>query len=507
MPREPVWSSISRLAGLARSWRSSPAGGRWSRRAASRMNPRSLRYRVLVLVVAVVVLPLLYVWVAGIWERSEQRYEQRSLRRASTRIVHALDRGDPLRPLARAHRVHLRVLSRDGVVLTSIDETDDVSLLAPVSEPFWGPAGRPSLRQADRAAAPLPDRPEVVASAEGPATDCAVVDDGRVLMCSAAQRLPDGRIVHVMRGTPRLVTALYDERFELTALTLIVLTIGVGLALWLGWRMVRPIEQLRDQVVERTRGRVSTDPIVLDRPDEAGDLARAFNQLLQALDERYRANTEFAADFAHELKSPLALARSVAEELAEDGVGGDRIGEARRAALHRTLGDAVDRMDEVVHQFLELARAEGGMAGTVRDRIDLFELVANRVHALRLDPRYPGLEVELTGEPAEVVVVIERLETAARNLLDNAAAFARTTVRVTVRRADRWVELVVADDGPGIPHEEQAALFTRYRSRRKGGTGLGLAMTKAIVEGHGGTITVESEDGRGSSFRIRLPGI
>lgn len=464
--------------------------------------PRSLRYRVLLVVVSVVVLPLFWVWISGSIERGDEQVQQRLLASATERIARALEAGEPLQPIAAINGLHVRVLEPSGAVVIDIDEAmERPSLLGPVSNPFWGPTGPPTLATADANAPPLPERPEVVRARFGPQELCEIGERGLMLVCSAARRLEDGRIVHVMRGTPRLVRSLYEERFQLAALTLGVLIFGIGLSLWLGWRIVSPIEQLRDQVVERTRGSFSTEPVVLERNDELGDLAMAFNALLGVIDERNRANTNFAADLAHELKNPVAAVRAASEALAADRpVEGERL-----QRLQRVLADASRRMESVVHQFLELARAEAGLPGVDRETIDLCGMVEHLLDPVRVDERYPHLQITFEGAPVSVHAVPERLETAVRNVLANAASFAKASIAVTVRSREGVAELVVADDGPGVPQEDQGELFTRYRSRRAGGTGLGLAMTKAIVEAHGGVIVVESPPGAGATFRIELP--
>jgi signal transduction histidine kinase len=464
-------------------------------------NPRSLRYRVLLVVVVIVVLPLVWVWMLGTFEVGDEVLQTRLLLAATEHAERAVLAGKSLDKVAHEHEVHLRVLSAEGAVLLDLDETDERSLLSPFAEPFYGPSGPPRLSRVDRALPPLPQRPEVLASVQGPDARCEVAEEGKIFVCSAARTLSDGRVVHVMRGQARLVRSLYEQRFQLTALTLLVLIIGISVALVLGWRMVVPIEQLRDQVVARTQGRVSTEPVVLDRPDELGELATAFNQLLQAIEERNKANTAFAADLAHELKNPVAAVRAAAEALAADRpVEGERL-----VRLQRVLADSSRRMEVVVHQFLELARAEAGLPGADRERCDLHAMVSHLAEAVRGDERYSGVSMEVVGEPAHVLVVPERLETAVRNLLANACHHSQGRVRVVVRPKEGGVELTIQDDGPGISPEVLPQLFTRYQSHRAGGTGLGLSMTKAIVEAHGGHIVAESIPGQGAIFRVFLP--
>jgi two-component system sensor histidine kinase ChvG len=282
-----------------------------------------------------------------------------------------------------------------------------------------------------------------------------------------------------------------------------VLGVGGLLALWIGFRMVRPIESLRDQVVARVRDGVSTEPVALDRPDEVGELADAFNELLAAVRSRDEANAAFAADLAHELKNPVAAVKAAVEMLAADRpVEGDR-----KERLVRVLGDATGRMEVVVQQFLDLARAEAGLPGRERDTFELLATARALVGAVAADPRWADVTFACDGDEVEVSGVAERVETAIRNLLTNAAHFAGTGCRVAVtvgRRGDEAV-LSVSDTGPGLAPEDLPHLFSRYRSTREGGTGLGLPMVRAIATAHAGRVEVRSDPGAGATFTVFLP--
>jgi len=469
-------------------------------RPAHRLNPRSLRYRALVVVVAVVMGPLVMVWCSGISEDGE-------VRRLEGRLAASVGRAAASPPaeleaVARAEGVRLRVVDDDGQVMVDHDYAEDPRWLDELRDPLvWGPGDGPRLADHDRQLGPLALRPEVLAATAEPAARCEVASGQRLLLCAAAVRRDDGRVVHLMVGSSRALRSLYEDRFQLGALTSLVLSAGIALALWVGWRMVRPIESLRDQVVERAAGRARGRPVRLERNDELGDLARAFNELLTALEARNRSNAAFAADLAHELKNPVAAVRAAAEALdSERPVDG-----RRRERLQRVLADASRRMTTVTDRFLELARAEAGLQDSAREAVSLDELVRALVAPMRADPRFEGVDFEVTGSAPAVVGVPERLETAVRNLLHNAGEYAAPdgSVQVTLDREGPSAVVRVRDSGPGIPEADLPRVFDRYFTTRDGGTGLGLALAKAIAEAHGGHLRAASPGG--AEFTMVLP--
>lgn len=467
---------------------------------AGRSRLRSLRYRALLVVVLVVVLPLAWVWVAGTLETATIHDLRSTLEDAARAAAAAPERLDEL---AARHAVRLRRVDAAGAVVADADHASPVRLLDPVTDPFYGPGGAPDLAAWDAVLPPLQERPEAAGPPGEVRTQCTILDRGLLLLCAAAVRLPDGGVVHAERGSARLVRSLYEQRFQLSALTLGVLGVGGLLALWIGFRMVRPIESLRDQVVARVRDGVSTEPVVLARGDEVGELAAAFNELLGAIRQRDEANAAFAADLAHELKNPVAAVKAAVDALASDRpVEGDR-----KDRLVRVLGDATARMEVVVEQFLELARAEAGLPGRERERFDLGATARALTEGFAADPRWSGITFSYTGGELWVVAVAERVETAIRNLLANAAHFAGVEgrVEVTVDRRGGFAAVTVRDSGPGVPPEDLPHLFSRYRSTRQGGTGLGLPMVKAIASAHGGHVEVDGAAGGGAAFRVLLP--
>lgn len=302
-------------------------------------------------------------------------------------------------------------------------------------------------------------------------------------------------------------TGFDTDAGELLRLTLAVVPVALGLGWWLGWRMIMPVEQLRRQVLARTVDAGARGELILDRSDEFGTLATAFNDLLNQLDERNRANETFAADLAHEFKNPVAAIRASAESL-ESGA----VDDARALRLAGILSRSSARLDNLVTQLLELARAEAGMSGAQWTVVDVGTLARGVVDAAALDERWSTVRFVCdTSGVARVHGVVGALETALRNLVHNAASFndgpGGGDVTVTVTTVGDRVTVQCADSGPGIAKTDLPRVFDRFFTTRGGekkGTGLGLALVKAVAEAHRGTIDVASEPGKSTCFTLTL---
>jgi signal transduction histidine kinase len=303
-------------------------------------------------------------------------------------------------------------------------------------------------------------------------------------------------------------------------------------ALWLGWRFVVPLEALGRAVrrgATRAAAGATPEPLGWNRPDELGALARAFDELSLAIASRDAANEAFAADLVHELKNPLAAITLAAEQLENPHDPSTPLSGPRQERLARVLRDASARLDRLSSRFLELARAEAGLRGENREWVDLLPLLSALLSSV--EAQYPGLRVQLvpgappdpglaqeatqTGEPGEtptwgLLGVPERIETALRNLLQNAAAFARVAhpdsglVRVSLSAEAHTLRLTIDDDGPGIDPADLPLLGRRFFSRRAGGTGLGLALCKAIAQAHGGDLQFGRTPEGGARVVFRL---
>jgi two-component system phosphate regulon sensor histidine kinase PhoR len=217
---------------------------------------------------------------------------------------------------------------------------------------------------------------------------------------------------------------------------------------------------------------------------------------------------DFVANASHELKTPVAALRALAETL-ESALPEDP--ETAHGFVVR-IGREAERLDALVRDLLDLSRVErGALAAEPVDLVGLVKEVAES-YADRAEERRIRLRTELTpgssarGDRAQLGLLLS-------NLVDNALRYtaARGTVRIRLDPIDDKVMLQVADTGEGIPASELPRVFERFyrvdkaRARRTGGTGLGLAIVRHVAESHGGTVTVESKAGKGSTFTVTLP--
>lgn len=237
--------------------------------------------------------------------------------------------------------------------------------------------------------------------------------------------------------------------------------------------------------------------------DEIGQLAASFNAMADTVGHEDALRRAFAGDVAHELRTPLAILRSQLEAV-QDGLS------EPSAPVIDSLHEQTLRLGRLVADLATMADA-GAAAFTLEPReTALHDLAADIAADLGHGLRERGLE--LVTDLSDVVVTVDpaRIRQVIENLLANAATFTapRGRIILTVRERDGDAEMVVSDTGAGIPPDELPHVFDRFyrgAGARAGGSGIGLAVVAELVAAHGGTVSVESEPGLGSQFRVHLP--
>jgi signal transduction histidine kinase len=319
----------------------------------------------------------------------------------------------------------------------------------------------------------------------------------------------------LMQATQGAVLTAQADAARLEARTwtgvLVALGAAVGLALLgtavIAQRMTRSLGTLSAATTAVAAGSFC-EPIPVTGADEIGDLGRSFNTMTARLRKMDETKQEFFARISHELRSPLTSVREAAHLLG-DGVPGPL--NAKQARLVSIISESTDRLLRLVNQLLELSRVRAGVLPLACERVDIERIVSRVLDELRVraDEAQVGLAHERLGEQFVVMGDEDRLMQVVVNLVSNAIRFTPPGGQVVVRLLDAGaeVEVQVEDNGVGIPAAALDTIFESYQQahRNRGGTGLGLAIVRGMVEAHGGRVTVESQEGKGTRFTVLLP--
>jgi two-component system sensor histidine kinase ChvG len=314
----------------------------------------------------------------------------------------------------------------------------------------------------------------------------------------AAERVAG--VVYAVRSTRPVMVELYRIRAGLIRVLGVAFAITAAITLVLAYSISRPLVHL-SRAAKRVAAGEPDVVIPVGGSGEIADLGESFALMKERLDGRLRYIEGFAADVAHEFKSPLTAIRGAAELLGEGAADEPEA----RARFLRNIELDVARLDRLVSRLLELSRIEASsQAMTAVDLRALLTRTTDRASA-------PDQPIELRFRaPARVLRAREMdLETALLNLLDNAVRFSPPGVPVVVEAEGdaEAIRIAVIDRGPGISPPNLAKIFDRFftTDADKDGTGLGLSIARTVIEAHGGIIQVESEPGQGATFTVVLP--
>jgi signal transduction histidine kinase len=332
-----------------------------------------------------------------------------------------------------------------------------------------------------------------------------VVADGAVTeLVFAVREIPD-------RSLPARLTATFEFLWGSWWQFLVAGALAAGVALlfarWFARGMTQP---LRDMAGAARRMEVGNYEVRVETRsrDEVGQLAHAFNRMSGELARLEESRRDLVANVSHELKTPIAAIRAHLENLL------DGVEQPDRDTLGVMLAQA-ERLGRLVEQLLDLSKLESGEVPLQRADVPLEPLVRQVVSEIEVASA--GKDVRIEHEIPQDLPMLdadaERVHQVLFNLVDNAVRFVPAGGEVTIaaQRHNGSVEISVADNGVGITREHLPRLFERFyradtaRARGDGGTGIGLAIARSVVEAHGGTIRAESEPGIGSVFSFDLP--
>lgn len=331
-------------------------------------------------------------------------------------------------------------------------------------------------------------------------------------------------MIAVITAAGEVDSLVRKEREQVLRLFLVGVLVSIGLSLVLSSTIANPLADLAaaaETSHEKNARRMSPVkvriPDLTARPDEIGRLSGALRGMVSALYERIEGNEQFAADVAHEIKNPLASLRSA--------VGTMRVAKRadQREKLLEVIEHDVKRLDRLVSDISNASRLDSELVKEEEESFNLLGMLGNIIEFLGKDAEQREIDfiADMPDEPIMVQGLEGRLAQVFVNLITNAISFCESgdAIRIWARKRQNRVLVVVEDTGPGIPDEALTKIFQRFYSERPEGqfgnnSGLGLAISKQIVEAHGGVIWAEnirptdadaSSDPLGARFVVGLP--
>ena len=317
---------------------------------------------------------------------------------------------------------------------------------------------------------------------------------------------PAGEMVHVGCSIAPEMKELRRTALNLISVGGLILLIGLAGGWWLVSRAIHPIDDISAAAVKISAGDLSQRINMAEAESELGKLASVLNSTFGRLDAAFAQQKQFASDAAHELRTPV----SVMLTQTQTALNRERSPTEYRETLE-ACQRAAQRMRKLIGALLELARLDAGQEQMKRMKFDLSQTARSCVELVRPIADEHSIKIHCELSPLECVGDSERLAQVVTNLLTNAIQYNKPGGEIRIAAQSKGVTalLTVSDTGMGIPAEDLPHVFKRFyrgdKSRTGGNAGLGLAISKAIIEAHGGAIEVSSKEDAGTTFTVRLP--
>ncbi len=325
------------------------------------------------------------------------------------------------------------------------------------------------------------------------------------------------------RNYQLLVVHPLDDQIELLRQVRYAFLISVPLTLlaaslggyFLARKSLAPISEMSRKAEDITAKNLHERLPVKNERDELGSLASKFNELLSRLDKSFEQQRRFMADASHELRTPVAIVRGEADVI----MAKEKRDETEYRESFSIVQSEAERMTHIIEDLFTLARVDAGQQPLRKETVYLDEILSDAVKSFRTVANSRSIRLEFeTPEEMKFSGDSQLLRRLFSNLLDNALKHAKSRVKVSAESRNNFYEIDISDDGAGITAEAQSHIFERFyradkaRSRDEkaqtgSGAGLGLAISKFIVEAHDGNLTLVKSDADGSTFLSKFPAI
>lgn len=319
---------------------------------------------------------------------------------------------------------------------------------------------------------------------------------------------PPGEIISITQDLSADLSDLNRIAWQLFGAGFTILALGLVGGWWAAGRSLRPIASMSATAARLSAGNLGDRLDIADREGELGQLACTLNDMLARLDASFTQQMRFISDASHELRTPVTVLLTQTQS----ALRRDRPPEEYRQSLE-ACQRAAQRMRQLIESLLALARLDAGEHPMKSQRFDLANAATEQMELLSALAAVRGITLNgsltplvVTGDPDFLTLILT-------NLITNAIHYNKDggTVDLTLQKENGFAILKVSDTGQGLEPADMDRIFERFyradqsRSLPAGRTGLGLSITKTIIEKHHGTITVESTPGLGSCFTVRLP--